>query len=538
MVDSPGATQEHGHGNMNDSLEPRKVVSLLFIIAIAVVFTLSFGPGSSGFNRTSGGNTAPSAAAVVNGKEIPILEFGREYRNQIQYLRGQGQPVTEAVARQFGLPQSVLERMVNTELLAQAAERHGLRASDEEVLKLLQQDPNFQKDGQFDYQTYSNVLRDYYRQTPADYEESLRRRMAARKMLGVVENGAVVSDDEVRTRFAKEGNQARIVFARFLPSMYADKVPAPSAADLNTFKQANQKDIQEYYEANRFVYQQPERIRARQVLIKVAPEATPQQKAQALERAQALRKEIEGGKDFAEVARTRSEDPGTRPAGGDLGWVERGNWEPALANAAFALNAGEVTQPVETKFGIHLVKVEEKKPAQDKKLEEVQNEIATTLYKQRKAKDMAQAEAQKALASVKGGQTLTALFPPEKEGQPALLRFETETRPEAVQTDIFNAASTNVPHLGPAPDLLTSVFATKAPAALDQAFPVGEGFIVAQVTERQLPDDAKFTEKRAELHRQAQKAKEYEVADSFLKSLRKSGKVETNPAVIDQIAGG
>ena len=523
---------------MNDSLEPRKVVSILFIIAIAVVFTLSFGPGSSGFNRTGGGNTAPSAAAVVNGKEIPILEFGREYRNQIQYLRGQGQPVTEAVARQFGLPQSVLERMVNTELLAQAAERHGLRASDEEVLEILQKDPNFQKDGQFDYRTYSNVLRDYYRQTPANYEEDLRRRLAAQKMIGMVQNGAVVSDDEVRTRFSKEGNQARIVFARFLPTMYADKVPAPSAADLNTFKQANPKQLQDYYEANRFVYQQPERIRARQILVKVAPEATPEQKAQAMQRAQALRKEIEGGKDFAEVARASSEDPGTKPAGGDLGWVERGNWEPALANAAFALDAGQMTQPVETKFGIHLVKVDEKKPAADKKLEEVQDQIATTLYKQQKAKDLAQAEAQKALASVKGGQALATLFPPEKEGQPALLRFETETRPEAVQTDIFNAASTNVPHLGPAPDLLTAVFATKAPTALDQAFPVGEGFVVAQVTERQLPDETKFAEKRNELHRQAQKAKEYEVADSFLKSLRKSGKVETNPTVLDQVAGG
>ncbi|HEX8825523.1 MAG TPA: peptidylprolyl isomerase, partial [Archangium sp.] len=333
-------------------------------------------------------------------------------------------------------------------------------------------------------------------------------------------------------------NQARIVFARFLPTMYADKVPAPSAADLNTYKQAHQKEIQDYYEANRFVYQQPERIRARQVLLKVAPEATPEQKARAMERAQALRKEIDGGKDFAEVARASSEDPGTKAAGGDLGWVERGNWEPALANAAFALNAGEVTQPVETKFGIHLVKVEEKKPAQDKKLEEVQDEIATTLFKRDKAKEQAQAAAQKALAEVKGGKALTALFPPEKAGQPALLRFETETRPEAVQTDVFNAASTNVPHLGPAPDLLTAVFATKGPAALEQAFPVGEGFVVAQVTERQLPDDAKFAEKRDELRRQAQQAKEYEVADSFLKALRKSGKVETNPEAIDQVVGG
>ena len=521
---------------MNDGLEPRKVFSILFIIAIAVVFTLQFGPGSSGFGQANPG-AAPSAVAVVNGKEIPILEFRQQYARQLQYLRSMGQPVTEAVARQFGVPQTVLERMVNSELLAQAAERHGIRASDEEIVAILQKSPDFQKDGQFDYATYQQVVRDYFRQTPADYEEDIRRQLAAQKLMQLVQHGAVVSDDEVRTRFEKEGNQARIVFARFLPSMYANKVPAPSAADLNAYKQAHQKDIQDYYEANRIVYQQPERIRARQILIKVAPEATPEQKAQAMARAQALRKELDGGKDFAALATASSEDPGTKAKGGELGWVERGNWEPTLANAAFALEPGQVTQPVETKVGLHLVKVEEKKPAQDKKLEEVQDEIATTLYKREKAKELARAEADKALAAVKGGKKLSELFPPEKE-QPALLRFETESRPEAVQTDTFNAASVNVPHLGPAPDLLTAVFATKGPGVLDQAYPVGEGFVVAQVTERELPDDAHYAKKKDELRQQAEKAKQYEVAEAFVKSLRTSGKVETNSAAIEQALGG
>lgn len=523
---------------MKDIFDPRKVVSLLFIIAIAVVFTVQFGPGSSGFGRANRAGPVISAAATVNGKEIPVNEFRREYAGQLQYLRQQGQPVSEAVARQFGLPQQVIERMVNTELLAQAAQSRGLRASDEELLKLLHKSPEFQKDGEFDYATYSQVLRDYFRQTPADYEEDLRKRLTAQKMLNIVQNGAVVSDDEVRTRFAKEGNQARVVFARFLPSMYAEKVVAPTPAELTAYKQAHEKEIKDYYEANRFVYQQPERIRARQILLKLAPDATPEQKAAALARAQALSKEIADGKDFAQVAQASSEDPGTKANGGDLGWVERGSWEPTLANAAFALEPGKVTAPVETKFGVHLVKVEEKKAAEDKKLEAVQDEIATTLFKKDKAKETARAEADKALAAVKGGKALTALFPPEKEGQPALLRFETETRPEAVQTDTFTAASTNVPHLGVAPELLTAVFATKQPALLEQAYPVGEGFVVAQVSERQLPDDKKFAEKKDELRKQAQQAKEYEVADSFVKTLRKNGKVETNPNVLDPAAGG
>jgi peptidyl-prolyl cis-trans isomerase D len=522
---------------MKDTLEPRKILSLLFIIAIAVVFTLSFGPGSSGFG--AGPVTAPSTAAVVNSREIPLLDFRREYAGQLQYLRGQGNPISEAVARQYGLPQQVLERMVNTELLAQAAEKRGLKASDQEVLRILQESPAFQKDGQFNMTVYQRVLRDYYRQTPADYEEKLRRQLSAQKMLRLVQSGAVVSEDEVRASFEKENNQARLAFARFLPTMYADKVPAPTAAELADFKQAQAKQLEEYYEANRFVYQQPERLRVRQILVKVAPGATSEQSAQALARAQELRTEIvEGGKDFAAVAMERSEDPGTKATGGDLGWVERGSWEPQLAEAAFSLEAGQVTQPVETRYGIHLVKVEEKKPARDQKLEEVSDDIARTLYKREKAREMARDEAQKALAALQGGKTLAALFPPEKEGQPALLRFETETRPEAIQTDVFNAATPAVPHLGPASEMLAATFATQKPGALDQVFSVGEGFVVAQVTERQLPDDAQFSEKKEDLHRQARQAKQYELADAFLKSLRTTSKVVTNTEAIDAIAGG
>ena len=203
--------------------------------------------------------------------------------------------------------------MVNTELLAQAAERHGIKASDEELVKILQQHPDFQKDGQFDYATYQQVLRDYYRQTPADYEEDLRRRLAAQKMLGMVQSGAVVSDDEVRTRFEKEGNQAthRV---RPLPARHVRR-QGDGPQRRRTWPPTSRPTRRRSRSTTRTtasMYQQPERIRARQILVKLAPNATPEQKAEAKERAQALRKEIEGGKDFAEVAKASSEDPGTK----------------------------------------------------------------------------------------------------------------------------------------------------------------------------------------------------------------------------------
>lgn len=520
-----------------DGLNPRKVFSLLFIIGIAVVFTLQFGPGSTGFGASGPATTAPGSVASVNGKEIPLRDFATAWARQMNQLRAQGSPIPESVARQFGMHNQVLDRLVNTELLAQAAETRGITPSDEELRKLIHQNTDFHaKEGGFDFARYQQVLRDFYRKTPQEFEAELRRQLAAQKMIEVVRSNAVVSEDEVRARYEKDGNQAKVVFARFLPTMYADKVAAPTAAQLAEWKKTHEKEIKDYFEANKFVYQQPERIRARQVLVKLSPEATAEQKAEAMKKAEALKKELDGGKDFAAVARESSEDPGSKARGGDLGWVERGSWEPALANAAFSLKAGEVTAPVETKFGVHLVKVEEKQAAQDKKLEDVQDEIATTLFKQERAKDQAKAEAQKALAEVQAGKALKDLFPPEKE-QPALLRFETETRPEAVQTDSFTAEGEAVPHLGPAPALVKAAFAANGPQALGEAFPVGEGFVVAQVVERQKPDAAGFEQKKDSLRTQAEQAKQIEVTDSFLKALKKNGNVVTNTEAIDSVVG-
>ena len=199
-----------------EGLSLRKVVSWVFIVGIAVVFTLQFGPGSTGFGGTGQPVAAPGAAAVVNGKEIPLRDFNRAYAIQINNLRTQGRPIPEALARQFIVPQ-VVDRLVNIELLAQAAEKHGITPSDDELRKVIHQRADFQNNGQFDYERYKRMLRDYYRKTAPEYESDLRREMAAIKLIELVRNSAVVSEDEVRVRYEKDANQAKLVFARFCP---------------------------------------------------------------------------------------------------------------------------------------------------------------------------------------------------------------------------------------------------------------------------------------------------------------------------------
>ena len=209
-----------------------------------------------------------------------------------------------------------------------------------------------------------------------------------------------------------------------------------------------------------------------------------------------------------------------------------------LADAAFALDVGAVSGPVATQSGVYLLKVEEKQAASSRPLEEVKVEIARALYVKEQAQSLSEAAARAAIARAQGGASLTALYPPEKEGKPALLRFETETRPEAVETDSFTAAGESVPHLGPAPQLVEAIFKVDAPQVLAAPFTVGEGLVVAQVTERKKPNAVDFEKQKTDLLAQARQAKQVELRSSFVQALKKQGSVVTHPealsAVVDE----
>lgn len=518
---------------MKDSFNFRKFFSLVGIAVIAVVFTFSFGPGSRGCEASS--VTPPGSVATVNGKEIAVTDFRMAYRNMVDQYRSQG--LSEQLARQLGFDKQVLDQLVNTELLAQAAEKHGISPPDEELARLIQQNPGFHKDGRFDLQTYRLTLQQVYRQTDVEFERKLRRQLAAQMMLDTVESTAIVSEDEVRSRFLKEGNKAQLTFARFAPTMFADKVAAPKPEEVAAFKEANQEQIKAHYEQNKFLYSQPEQVRARHILIKTPENATDEQKQQARERVENLRKEIEGGKDFAAVATQFSEDVGSKEKGGDLGFNTADQWVKPFSDAAFSLKPGELSQPVESQFGYHLIKVEEKRPPSNRSLEEASDEIATQLWKKERAKVLAREAAAQALAQVKAGKALTALFPAPKAAEEQPMQFTQPTAPVAVESGEFNAATESVPRLGPAPSLLPDVFALKAPQVLDEVYEVGDAFVIAQVTARQEPTDEDYTAKKATLTDEARQAKQFELRDAFLKSLKASADVRTNDEVVGQVLG-
>lgn len=139
--------------------------------------------------------------------------------------------------------------------------------------------------------------------------------------------------------------------------------------------QASEEDMRLYYKVHESEFKTPEAIRARHILIKAEKSATQETKKKAQEKIGAILKRAKNGEDFAKLASELSEDPGTKAKGGDLGFFPRGKMVPEFEAIAFSMKLGEVSGIIETEFGYHIVKIEEKKEPAIEPYENVKDKI-------------------------------------------------------------------------------------------------------------------------------------------------------------------
>jgi parvulin-like peptidyl-prolyl isomerase len=135
------------------------------------------------------------------------------------------------------------------------------------------------------------------------------------------------------------------------------------------------QELSAYLEEHREEYDTPEQVHARHILIRIEENAPEAEVAQAKKQLDDIKKELENGADFAELAQKHSQDPGSAPNGGDLGFFSRGQMVPEFEEATFALEPGQVSDPVRTQYGFHLIKVEEKKPAEHPELAQIRERV-------------------------------------------------------------------------------------------------------------------------------------------------------------------
>jgi peptidyl-prolyl cis-trans isomerase D len=501
----------------------------LIVIGIVVVFAINFGPGS--LSKGGCGGAAPPYAARVNGRVVPASDWERQYSQLYNLYRQQaGEAFTRELADQLGLPAQALEQVVDRELVVQDAKRRGVAVTRQELTRTVHGIPAFQENGQFSYALYEESARQIAG-SPAKFEAGMKDDLLYQKMMAAVRETVKVSEGEVRSAWESDADRAALAFVTFPVAAAKAEVAKPTDAEAKALADRDAARVQKYYDENRARFDQKRKVRVRHVLARVGPSGDDAAARKKIEDAAAR---VKKGEDFAKVAAALSDDENTKANGGELGFVAEGLFDPAFASAALALEAGQVSEPVKSASGWHLVQAEEVVPARQVSLEAARLDIAREVLVQDRARKLAEDRARAALEAARGGKALADVFPSaeaaKKSGRkPAALGGQPVA---AEETGAFTRAAAAVPKLGQAPELLAAAFAAKKGEVLPRVFETPAGPVVAAVTLRETPAPEAFEAQRVALEARLRNRKEAEVVGAWLKALRDGARVETNPALL------
>src|SRR5437762_1443932 len=368
---------------------------------LTALFILWMGGGIGGERRQD--------VAVVYGEAIsrPDLEQAKEAltKQYEQLLRGRAD-----LLRGLNLSGQALDQLIEQALLRHEAARLGVAVSTTDIDDTVKRLPRFQQNGRFDRSLLEAYLRD--ERVPGEFEDAIRQELLKQRLEALVTDGVGVSDGELEERYRFDHERANLAFVRSAAAdlaatitlsdeelqKYLDehadsyRVPARVRARYVAYRPADflsqvevkDDDVAEYYALHKEdKFTEPEQVRARHILVKVAADAGADAKAAARKQAEELLAKVKAGADFAALAKETSQHPGSAANGGDLGLFTRGRMTPAFEEAAFALQGGGLSDVVETPFGFHVIKVEEHRPGGVKPLETVHDEIVDTLKRER-----------------------------------------------------------------------------------------------------------------------------------------------------------
>jgi peptidyl-prolyl cis-trans isomerase D len=379
--------------------------------AIVIVF-IFWGVGS--FRAQRGGRVA-----LVNGDQITLDEYQEAYNNLIEQLRERfGNNLNEDMIKMLQVKTQALNQLIDKKLLVQEASRFKFRVSDKELADTIMKIGAFQRAGVFDNRLYQNVL-DRLRMTPEEFEIAQRDAMLIERLKVLITSSAKVSDQEVREWFNWANALVNIDFVRFDPDKYKDiKVSDEEIkAFFEKYKEnyktdamvkvrylhfdpdsylskvsISDEELQDYFNDNQEEFSTPKTVEARHILLKVDQNAGHEDVEKARKRALDILKMAREGKDFPELAKKYSEGP-TRDKGGYLGTFKREAMVKPFADKAFSMKAGEISEPVRTRFGWHIIKVEKVNEASVLSFDEAKKKIKKKLT-ENKAKNLAFDEAE------------------------------------------------------------------------------------------------------------------------------------------------
>ncbi|MGI9432255.1 MAG: peptidylprolyl isomerase, partial [Myxococcota bacterium] len=373
---------------------------VIVVVGGAFVFFLGGGGGL-------GPGGAPQYVAVdVDGRRYDMRDVDRVRQRQVaEYRRTLGDAFDPETAADF-LDEAAARTLVRRAILAREAERMGLLVTEAEVRDYLRSIPGAADEaGRIDQDVVTTYAEREYG-TLARFEASLRDDLLSQKASRIVRESVAVSDAEVRQVLEYRQEEVEIAYVSFDPATLAAEQEFEDA-EVDAFLAENDERVRAEYDRRESEFDQPEQIRARHILIRI-PSGDDAEAADALAKTQAeeARARLIAGEDFAVVAEELSADPGSKTQGGDLGFFPRGRMVKPFEDAAFALVPGEISEPVKTIHGWHLIRTEELRPAKLIPYADARAALAREMLQEETGEAAAREAADKVVTAIGEGKSL------------------------------------------------------------------------------------------------------------------------------------
>ncbi len=466
-----------------------------FLIKVIFWMIIAAFVGTGLFVWGGGDPRRDTAAVTVNGARVDYDEYQRAYSNLYRlYQEMYRESFTPELERQLGLRRQALDIVIDQTLLAQEAERRNITVSRQELIDSIARISVFQENGAFNRDRYRQVL-NAQRLTPEIFEAMQRRDLMIDKVRQQIQDGVVVTDEDIEREFRARNEMVNLSFVRLFPSDFERQVSVseeelqafleerreafriPEAVSLQyiVFDPARFEDevtvtegeMETFYRRNLDRFEIEEEVRASHILVGVPEGASQEIRSQKREEAEALLTRVREGADFAELARKHSDDPGSAGQGGELGYFGRGMTVAAFERVAFSLRPGEISDIVETPFGFHIIRVEDRIDGGLPSLAKVADEVRAGV-REEKARQLAFEKAMDAYNMNRQGGSL------ERAAQTAGLTVR--------ETGFFDRQGP-VPGLADARDLAQTAFALR-PGELARPTLTSEGVVLYTLQER------------------------------------------------------
>jgi peptidyl-prolyl cis-trans isomerase D len=370
--------------NIGDKLKAQRWLATVLLGLLALIFAawgaygvvnISFAPQDYGLK--------------INGERVSTDTLNRAWQErQAQYAQAlSGASLTPAQTQL--MQQQLLNEYVRETVLRQRAQADGYRASRDQVVAAYQSERAFQVNGKFSPQAAQTMLAQIG-MTPQGYEDERRQALQIQQLTEGIQLSDFLTASELSRIYALENEQREIRFALLPVERYApakldeaqikawyDAHPSDylspesvrlqyaqlSLDSMTAQVSIKDEDLQAWYEKNKDRYSENEKRHGHHILISIEDAKDPKSDAAALAKAREVLAELKSGKDFGELAHKYSADPGSAAQGGDLGWAERNAYVAPFADALFSLQPGQISDPIKTQFGYHIIRLDEVRPA-------------------------------------------------------------------------------------------------------------------------------------------------------------------------------